>query len=79
MPLDFSAEEVRRVARASSAIRIGRCAPPYLQRFFAARLVRFDPALAQRVQALDAGQMDELCRRVRALQRGGERRWFDYA
>jgi hypothetical protein len=69
MPLNFSPAEVFRVARVCAAVRIGDRIPPYLQRFFEARLGPIDPDLAERVGALDAGQMDELCRQVRVLQR----------
>ena len=68
MSLDFSTSELCRVARACSAIRIGACTPPYLQRFLEARLRPNEPALARRVAALDPGQVDELCRKLRALQ-----------
>jgi hypothetical protein len=68
MPLDFSADELRRVARACSVIRIGRGTPPYLQRFLEVQLETNNPALAGRIAALDHCQMAELCRKVRALQ-----------
>jgi hypothetical protein len=73
MPLNFNADEVCRVASVCSAVRIGNCTPPYLQRFIESRLAAIDSALAERVGALDAGQMDELCLKVRALQRAGQR------
>jgi hypothetical protein len=69
MPLDFSDDELGQVARACSAIRIGYYTPPYLQRFLEARLRITDPGLAERVGVLDRGQMAELFRKVRALQR----------
>jgi hypothetical protein len=73
MPLDLSAADVCRVARACSAIRIGRSIPTYLKRFLAIRLRPVDPALSRRVGALDPGEMDELCRKVRALQQARQR------
>jgi hypothetical protein len=74
MPLDFTFDEVRRVMRVCSAIRIGRSSRPYLQRFLEIRLRPRDPALAARVRALDPSQMDELCRKVRSLQRAQDQR-----
>ncbi len=69
MSLDFTIDEVRRVARACSAIRLGDRAPPYLQRFLEIRLRAADPILAACVGALVPEQMDELCRKVRLFQR----------
>ena len=61
------------MAQVCSALRIDYCTQPYLQRYLKARLRPTDPALAERVGALGCGDMDELCRRVRALQREKER------
>jgi hypothetical protein len=71
MTLNFSAGELGRIPRACSAIRIGPCTPPYLQLFLELRLWPSDPILAARVAALRPGEMDELRRKLRAIQRGG--------
>ena len=71
MTLNFSVGELGRIARTCSAIRIGLGTPPYLQRFLELRLWPSDPALAGRVAALRSGDMDELRRNLRAIQRAG--------
>jgi hypothetical protein len=69
MSLDFSDYELCHVARACSAIRIGYCTPPCLQRFLEVRLTTIAPDLVERVAALDPCQMHELCRALQAMQR----------
>jgi hypothetical protein len=62
--LDLNYEELQRVRRACRLIRINQCPQPHLREFLAHRLGEQAPALAAKIQQLDDGQMESLCRVV---------------
>jgi hypothetical protein len=65
MFLGLTLDELTEVVRTCEAIEIEDCTPPYLQEYIAKRLNKSHPALAAKVRAFDAQQMDALCEHIK--------------
>jgi len=61
---NFTAEDLRLVLWACSAVHATDCTPEFLQGFISRRLDGRDADLAEKVRALDEARMDALCRYV---------------